>query len=413
MSKFLRASSKLHASLALEWNIKILILSGFLSSMGYVLWYPLISLYIVELFPSRTEAIAFLGVILTVSSLSLNLSAAPGGYLIDLYGRKRVMVLSQIIATVASFFMTLTSGSWMLIPLAVSFMGYSIMQVAAQTLIADSVLAHSRGTAYSVLDLSLTTANIIGPAIGGFVGEYFDFRKVFLVSTVCWALSIAVTQRGVKETHKAIKEETPTRKGKSFSLSYLKSIIRVERSLVALIVASAVGYAGSSLTDNIWPVYAKDFMYLSKAQVGIIVSFYTLFFAILMIPAGKISDKWRRKPLITSGLFFSGALYAIFVSLHTFYEVLTLFLFWGLASALWFTPRQALLADLTSRENRATAIGLVTTLRGILAIPAPLIGTILWTFYEPQIPFYLSALLLLLCGLLVLFSVKEPIKEKK
>ena len=73
---------------------------------------------------------------------------------------------------------------------------------------------------------------------------------------------------------------------------------------------------------------------------------------------------------------------------------------------------QALIADLVPKEKRATVMGTLGTITGVIATPAALAGSWLWNQLGPVWPFRVSALTGLISVVIFIAGVREPLEKK-
>jgi MFS family permease len=159
--------------------------------------------------------------------------------------------------------------------------------------------------------------------------------------------------------------------------------------------------------------FSFAFLMLGASHVGFgledVVLLYALFnasFTIVSVPIGQMGDRVGRRSLIAS----SYALYAIMAAGFTVVDskpgVVLLFLLYGVFYAIDEGQTKAYLADLTSDEARATAIGAYGFVTGLIYLPASLLAGALWSVYGPQGAFGAAAVIAL--AALAYFLVFEP-----
>ncbi|MCW5588891.1 MAG: MFS transporter [Legionellales bacterium] len=143
--------------------------------------------------------------------------------------------------------------------------------------------------------------------------------------------------------------------------------------------------------------------------VGIALGVYGLTQALLQIPFGALSDRFGRKPIIAFGLvlFASGSIVAALA--HSIHGIIIGRALQG-AGAIGSTTL-ALVADLTSEENRTKAMATVGMTIGLAFSLAFIAGPILNAWIGVPGIFWLTAIFSLL-GILVLFlQVPNPKKS--
>jgi MFS family permease len=143
----------------------------------------------------------------------------------------------------------------------------------------------------------------------------------------------------------------------------------------------------------------------SQTLVILVYAFYNLVHALAALPAGWLSDHLGRRAIIVGGfvtfalvyLGFAFAPHALFI-----WPLLALYGFYGAAAE---GVAKAHVADLSSPATRGTALGLLQTVQGLLALVASLAAGFLWTHVAPSAPFvYGSACALLAATLFLLLT---------
>lgn len=71
----------------------------------------------------------------------------------------------------------------------------------------------------------------------------------------------------------------------------------------------------------------------------------------------------------------------------------------------------SLISKAVPEKLRGTAFGLFSTSLGLISLPAPAIGAMLWERFNPRLPFQITAAVVLLTILPVVFKFKLPQEE--
>ena len=125
-----------------------------------------------------------------------------------------------------------------------------------------------------------------------------------------------------------------------------------------------------------------------------------------MIPAGILSDKVGRKPLIIGGytLFAITSIGLMFST--SFNVVLFFFIVYGAFFAMIDGVQRAFVVDLAPSELKATALGTFHTSIGLVALPGVFIAGLIWDIISPEGTF-LYAIILTILSLMLFISVKN------
>ena len=130
------------------------------------------------------------------------------------------------------------------------------------------------------------------------------------------------------------------------------------------------------------------------------------FDASLSAPAGRLSDKIGRKPVIAIGYSLFAICSLGFVFANSFISLLGLFALYGAFKAFIDASQKAFVSDLSEVEMRATSLGAFETFTGLVLIPAGLMAGYLWNL-NPAYPFWYGLVVSLVAILLFLGLVKE------
>src|SRR5215469_14902920 len=179
------------------------------------------------------------------------------------------------------------------------------------------------------------------------------------------------------------------------------SATSLRRMLIPLALAQFIcSFAGSNMNVMINDI--KDDLHTTVQGVQVCITLFLLVMAALMIPCGKLTDRWGRKRCFTLGLSVYG-IGAILSAIAPGLGVLILgnSVFEGVGTALLIPPVYILatiwFSDTTSR---AWAFGAISGLGGIGAAAGPLIGGIITTAISWRAAFVFQALIVLVIVLL-------------
>ena len=183
----------------------------------------------------------------------------------------------------------------------------------------------------------------------------------------------------------------------------------LRRILVPLALAQFIcSFAGSNMNVMITDISTDLDTTVQGVQTAITV--FLLVMAALMIPAGKLTDRWGRKRCFTLGLIVYGA-GALLSAVSPGLGVLILgnSIFEGVGTALLIPPvyilTTLLFSDVTSR---ARAFGLITGMGGVGAAAGPLIGGLITTAISWRAAFVFQAVIILVIVLLSR-SIVDPV----
>jgi DHA2 family multidrug resistance protein len=130
-----------------------------------------------------------------------------GAYLGSIIGRKRFYMTCVAIFGLSSLLCGLAPS----LPLLLFFrviqgLGGGGLQPSEQSILADTFPPAKRGQAFAVYGLAVITAPIVGPTLGGWITDNYNWRWIFFINIPVAILSLILTHRLVEDTP-AIKKE--------------------------------------------------------------------------------------------------------------------------------------------------------------------------------------------------------------
>jgi ACDE family multidrug resistance protein len=164
---------------------------------------------------------------------------------------------------------------------------------------------------------------------------------------------------------------------------------------------------------SITPAFPKIVveLHIAEAQVGMLITAFTLPGVILIPFIGVFADRFGRKRLLVPSLFLFGLAGGACALTSEFSILVVLRVFQGIGGAALGALNVTILGDLFSGEHRAAAIGLNTSVLNLAVAAYPLIGgalaTLAWNY-----PFFLP-LAAIPVGFLVLFGLNNPEPRNK
>ena len=122
---------------------------------------------------------------------------------------------------------------------------------------------------------------------------------------------------------------------------------------------------------------------------------------------GILSDRLGRPPIILVGYLAFAFMAGGLILLTETWQLLFLFVLFGLSSAFVIAVERAFVADLAPPNLRATALGTYHTLTGVARFPASAVAGFLWILTPAATFAYGLVLALLASVLLTLFMARR------
>lgn len=113
------------------------------------------------------------------------------GRLADIFGRRKIYLLGFGIFTLASLLLGFSPGVWALISLRViQAIGAAMIVANSTVLITDAFPPHLLGRAFGINAMTLSSGQLLGPTLGGFLASVFGWRAVFWFNVPVGLISI-------------------------------------------------------------------------------------------------------------------------------------------------------------------------------------------------------------------------------
>ena len=182
--------------------------------------------------------------------------------------------------------------------------------------------------------------------------------------------------------------------------------VNAKKALLLLFAVNLLNFFDRQLPGVLGEPIRKEFG-LDDAQLGLIGTAFTLMYAAVGLPIGRLADTWLRTRLISVGLTLWSALTAVSGMVHSYTGLVVARLGVGIGEATCSPASQSLIGDLFPPEKRSRALGAF-----MLGLPlglclSYLTGAWLGAEYGWRTCFVLAALPGFVVALLI-FKLPEP-----
>ncbi|MCC6960131.1 MAG: MFS transporter [Dehalococcoidia bacterium] len=174
------------------------------------------------------------------------------------------------------------------------------------------------------------------------------------------------------------------------------------RPFVALYVAVFVATLGISMVSPLLPVYAET-LGASGVWLGITFSVFAVVQTFFGPFAGRLSDRYGRKPFIVAGLLVYLVAALGYLTAQSFYQVIAFRAFSGFGTSLIFSVARAYVGDMTPRGQEGRWLGVFATADIVGFGTGPLIAGLLRQEVGFRSVFVAMAALMALSALILLW----------
>jgi MFS transporter, DHA2 family, multidrug resistance protein len=129
------------------------------------------------------------------------------GWLASVLGRKRFYMSCVALFTISSVLCGLApSLGWLLFFRILQGIGGGGLAPSEQSILADTFAPAQRGMAFAVYGLAVVFAPAIGPTLGGWITDNYNWRWIFFINVPVGILSLILSHRLVHDSPEAKKE---------------------------------------------------------------------------------------------------------------------------------------------------------------------------------------------------------------
>lgn len=345
-----------------------------------------------------------IGALMTAREIAMGLSSLPGGVLSDRLRRFRGIIMAACMAVFGL--------SWLMIGLAPIYSlliaGMVFVSIATSVWHLPSMVeisqhfSHRKGASLAIFGIGGSFGDIFGPVITGLLLSVLAWREVISIYAVVPLLMtfwFIWTSRGAsrrKPTGQTAVEEAVDFK------TQLKITKRIFRNTPIWKVNLVAGLRGMCFTIYVTflPLYMKEGLGLSARSVGF---HFGLLWAIGIVASplmGHLSDRLGRKPVLVPALLCSGLLTVILAVFGKGIMFTAIIAMLGLFLRSDYAILSAAILDIVGQAVATTMLGIISSLRFIMASIAPLIAGYLYQTYGMQTTLFFVAALFVISAII-------------
>ena len=390
--------------------VRNIIIVGFVSlftDLSSQMVFPVVPLFLLSLGASAWVV----GLVEGAAETTASLLKVFSGYWSDKIRRRKPFVfagygLSSLTKPLFAFAQT---WPFVLFFRVVERVGKGIRDAPRDAMVAESVDVSVRGKAYGfqramdgIGSFSGTILAVIFLTFFGNSNSLTAYRNLFLIAFLPGIIGVLFILF-IKEKR---EQNIPLKRS---STPFRVSMKSLPRNLQIFIFVSTV-FACANFGYAFLILKAKNIGLSDNTTLLLYVLFYIVY-TLFTIPAGMLSDKIGRKPVLIAGyvLFAATACCLLFTS--QLYMLIFVFILYGIFFGLIDGVQRAFVVDLAPSDLKGTALGTFHTATGLIALPAGFIAGLLWDKFSPQATF-LFALALTICSLLLFTFVKNTKHSK-
>ncbi|MBD3408554.1 MAG: MFS transporter [Candidatus Lokiarchaeota archaeon] len=184
------------------------------------------------------------------------------------------------------------------------------------------------------------------------------------------------------------------------------------RQVVMLALSLCILQIGFGIVTPIFPFYI-DALGVGALELGVLAASFALTRIFLAGPMGGLSDKVGRKPVLLGALIGFAIANLIYASAETIFVMIGARALEGAVSAGFYPAANAYVSDLTTPENRGTAMGYLSTGNMVGFVIGPTLGGVLAQFLGIRLPFVIAAIGTFFTVIAIQILISEPPQSVK
>ena len=185
----------------------------------------------------------------------------------------------------------------------------------------------------------------------------------------------------------------------------------MNRSLLFVALALLLWGFGEGMFFNFVPIYLDQQFLLSKYEIGIVLGAFGFSMAITHIPAGRLSDRIGRRPLLI-GAWVLGLASTLIMGLARVLPFFLMGLFGYGLTAFVSSPLSSYVTAARGNWPIGTVLSLTTATFAMGMVLGPITGGWIGDHYGMRMSFLVAAVLFLLSNVFILLIERQPIDHQ-
>lgn len=390
----------------MRWFLFAMVLANIAGMMSPML----MPIYLTEL----GADIGDVGLVFTLTSISILILQIFGGWVSDSIGRLRAVAIGSVGGIVGFVAMLLApTWQWMMVAMAVYQIPFALVGPSFQAFIAENSAEENRGKVFGLTSTIYQITGIVGPPLGGLLAGAFGFKWMLTVSGLLYA-----TAAGLRIwMATTMKSQAVENTGEKLSMgSFKTSMIRMLGMLLGggvitwIFLTDGIADIAFRMSGEIQPLFLKQIAGIGVEQIGLLGSINAIAAMFVPLLSGKLVDKHGERLPLMIGFSLIFAALMIFLQAENFLTFAASWAVFGFGGGMLGPAYQSLITKVVPNKMLGTFSGVFHSSLGLISLPAPWLGAQLWERFSPRTPFTITAIASLVILVPIYFKFKAPEK---
>jgi MFS family permease len=353
-----------------------------------------------------------LGSLQSVGNAIGALASLPAGWFIDYYSLKNIFLLgTAMLAASGLLYFSAPAWTWLYAAVIIYYLGSRITCTACTVTCASELPNEGRATGRGLCRTMASPVAIATPLLAAWLISRFGglnvegIRPLFAFQALIFVGILGLLLARLSTAHAP--------KGPADSPGIVASFVQVFKQgpdIARLMVVMGLMELPWTVAQPFMPVYAHQFKGADEFVLGGIAMTSVLTPMLASIPLGRLADRHGRKKLLfaIAPLAYGANLLLILAPVSGGGSTLCLLGYGVLfgSNSIGMALASSMAAEIMPQEQMGRWIGIVGLFRGLLSIPAPTIGGLIWELIGPQYVF-LAAIGIDVCFRLPLLALTQ------
>jgi MFS family permease len=354
-----------------------------------------------------------LGSLRSVGNAVGAIASLPAGWLIDAYSLKKIFLVGTALMGVSSaLFFSAPHWTFLYPAIILYYVGARTICTSCTVTCAGELANEERATGRGLCRTLSSIVTLVTPIIAAWTISISGginvagLRPIYAAQVAVFALTFVLLVGWLRDS--VVKKASLERR---HILSDFAEVFRHGPDVVRLMFTMALMELPWSISGPYTALFAHQFKGADEFVLGSIAVSMSIAPLIASVPLGRLADRYGRKRLLfaIAPAAYVANLCLIFASNRSM--LLLSGFFFGFNS-ISMAITAAMAAEVMPQRQMGRWIGVVSLVRGITSIPAPLIGGVIWDQVGPPYVFVVTIAVDVMARLPLLASMRETLHLK-